>query len=252
MKKVLATLLFAATALTIGGQAFAEENAADLKRSGKTDVGVSFETDASNKPGDGPFKDNLTLTWMPSSFEFGTQKASGTSNKATYTPKATDQQYLVVNDDRQAEADKKKAFAVTAELSQFVSTKDNTKILDADVILTMEDPKKYTMGEAPITLPNGSVDIDPAYPDANSLAEDATLKGSLEYPELVDTKHVYTISSGAKATPVQLFSKKADADVTGIAHRIEKADLVVYGAETNKAAGHTFTGQITWTLAQSV
>ncbi|WP_207695822.1 hypothetical protein DOK67_0001463 [Enterococcus sp. DIV0212c] len=242
MKKILFTTLLASSALLI----FAKPANAEEVGKEQTDLGIRFDTDGPNKPGEGPFKDNLALVWTPSKFDFGRQKA--TANIATFSNTIKDEQYLVVNDDRQVsdpgtggEDDGKtkadgttSAWKVTAAMSPLVSKDEAETELPSKLTFTLEDPQAYDIGE-----------VDPDTNDYTPNPIEGNLSALTDADNIITGKSVTLEAGNTTATNV-LAKTKADTAKGGFSTKLKDIKLVV---TTGKgAAGKAFKGSVTWSL----
>ncbi|EOH96677.1 hypothetical protein UAW_01842 [Enterococcus haemoperoxidus ATCC BAA-382] len=231
MKKLVMMSLLSATALML----FAPK--ADAKSfEDKTDIGVSFKSDDPTIPGENkPFKNNLSLVWKPTSFQFGEQKAVGAS--ATFSNTVKGNQYLIVNDDRSAATT---SWSLNVKLSE-MTTADASKTLASKLMVNLNDAQKYDIGSE-IGEDN---DFVPNKPDATSLsALDANAGITLG-----DGKaKTLTIEAGNTTGQAVLVKKTANAVKGGVSTLISDVKLVVTDAAKDEAAGESFAGTVSWTL----
>ncbi|EOL49879.1 hypothetical protein [Enterococcus caccae] len=239
MKKILFTTLLASTALLI----FAKPANAEEVGKEQTDLGIRFETDGPNKPGSGPFKDNLALVWTPSKFDFGRQAA--TANIATYSNTVEDEQYIVVNDDRQGteaggegegetKASTTSAWKVTATLSKLVSKDNSATELPSKLTFTLGDPQSYDIGE-----------VDPDTNDFLPNPIEGNL-GKLSDPNNIIVGKSVTLEAGNTTATNIIAKTKADAVKGGFATKVTDTKLTV--TTGTGAAGKAFKGSVDWSL----
>ncbi|WP_348921391.1 WxL domain-containing protein [Enterococcus rotai] len=231
MKKLVMMSLLSATALML----FAPK--ADAKSfEDKTDVGVSFKSDDPTIPGENkPYKNNLSLVWKPSSFQFGEQKSVGAS--ATFSNTVAGNQYLIVNDDRQAAST---PWSLNVKLSE-MTTADASKKLASKLMVTLNDAQKYDIG----TEIGEDNDFVPNKPDATSLSALDANAGITLGDGKVKT---LTVEAGNTTGQAVLVKKTANDIKGGVSTLISGVKLVVTDAAKDGAAGETFAGKVTWTL----
>ncbi|EOL47457.1 WxL domain-containing protein [Enterococcus caccae] len=241
MKKLVLTTLLASSALMV----FAKTADAEEVGKDKTDVGIKFETDGPVKPGSGPFKDNLSLVFVPSSFDFGNQKA--VANIATYNNTFKEAQYITVNDDRQGTTTGEgenavtttTAWKVTASMSDLVSTGDSATSLPSKLTFDLGDAQAYTIGTK----------IDQ---DTNDFIPNPIEENTSKLPEpnniiLGDGKTKSISLEAGKTTAVQILGKsKADAVKGGFVTKISNVKLNVTSG--SNASGKTFKSSVNWSL----
>ncbi|WP_242590040.1 hypothetical protein IGL98_002700 [Enterococcus sp. DIV0840] len=237
MKKLVLTTLLASSALIV----FAKTADAVEVGKDKTDAGIKFETDGPVKPGSGPFKDNLSLVFVPSSFDFGNQKA--TANIATYSNTFKEDQYITVNDDRQGTTTGEgetavrttPAWKVTASMSDLVSTGDSATTLPSKLTFELGDPQAYTIGTK----------IDP---DTNDFIPNPVKDNMSKLPEpnnivLGDGKTKTISLEAGKTTAAQVLGKsKSDAVTGGFATKLSNVKLSVTSG--SNASGKTFKSSV--------
>lgn len=233
LKKVLLTAFVTTAAL---GLAAVPVSAKEVSKE-TTDLGISFETDGANKPGEGPFKDNLAIVWTPSRMDFGTQKATG--NIATYNNTVTDPQYLVVNDDRKTEDGTFSAWKVNATLSNFTTGKAGDDNLAAKLTFTLGEVKKYDIGE----------DIDPATNDFKPAPLDNTSLTTFTPDDSIElgnkSKDVSLEANGTSSAAI-LAKNTTNKLNGGFATEIQNTKLVVTTDE--KSAGKSYKATLSWSL----
>ncbi|EOH96656.1 hypothetical protein UAW_01821 [Enterococcus haemoperoxidus ATCC BAA-382] len=230
-KAVLVTLLSTAALM-----AFA--TSADAKTyEDKTDVGVNFKSDEPTIPGENkPYKNNLSLVWKPSSFQFGEQKAVGAS--ATFNNTVVGDQYLVVNDDRQTVST---PWELKVKLSE-LTTADASKKLASKLTFNLNDAQAYdigtTIGEDNDFIANKPGDegvLKALDPNAGITLGDGKVKS-------------LSVEAGATTQQPVLVKAKANDIKGGVSTLIKDVKLVVTDAQADKASGESFTGQVSWTL----
>lgn len=235
MKKTLMITLLSAAALML----FA--TSADAKTfDDKTDVGVSFKSDEPTIPGENkPYKDNLSLVWKPSTFQFGEQRAVG--NSATFSNTIKGNQYLVVNDDRKTTPT---PWSLTAKMSDLTAT-DGAKTLASKLTFNLGEAKSYKITNDPTDL-NEDNDYKVNKPD------EAGVLGALDANAGITlgdgTSKAVTLEAGNASSKVILEKKAANDVKGGVATLITDTKLVVTDAQSDSAAGESFTGYVTWTL----
>lgn len=233
LKKVLLTAL--ATTAVLGLAAVPAH--ADEVSKETTDLGIKFDTDGPNKPGEGPFRDNLAIAWAPSKMDFGNQKATG--NIATYKNTVTDPQYLVVNDDRKTANDQLSPWKVSASLSK-LTTEDPTDELAAKLTFNLNKVEKYDIGE----IVKGTDDYAPAPLDGESLSEFA----GDDSIELGDKNQSNAVSLEADGTSsAAILAKNTTNNLKGgFATKITDTKLIV--TTTKAAAGKSYKATLAWSL----
>lgn len=210
----------------------------------KTDVGVSFKSDDATIPGENkPYKDNLSLVWKPNSFEFGEQKAVGGIATFNNTSDAVEPQYLVVNDDRPLAT--LPQWTLSAKLSEMKSTDKAATTLASKLTYTLGDVQSYDIGNVIDPATNDYVAPNPSKPEGENslgiLAADAKI-------QLGGTNQVMTLEAG-NTTSQSVMQATEDKTVKGgYATQVKNTKLIVTDAKADKAAGKSFTGQVTWTL----
>ena len=234
LKKVLLTAL-ATTAVL--GLAAVPAHADEISKE-TTDLGIKFDTDGENKPGEGPFKDNLAIAWAPSKMDFGSQKATG--NIATYNNTITKPQYLVVNDDRKSANDELSGWKVTATLSNFTTGKEGEKNLAAKLTFKLGDVQKYDIGE----IVPGTDDYAPAPLDDKSLTT-FTPDDSIELGDKNQSKDVSLEANGTSSAAI-LAKNTTNKLNGGFATQITDTKLVV--TTDKESAGKSYKATLAWSL----
>jgi len=234
LKKVLLTAL-ATTAVL--GLAAVPAHADEISKE-TTDLGIKFDTDGENKPGEGPFKDNLAIAWAPSKMDFGSQKATG--NIATYNNTITKPQYLVVNDDRKSANDELSGWKVTATLSNFTTGKEGEKNLAAKLTFKLGDVQKYDIGE----IVPGTDDYAPAPLDDKSLTT-FTPDDSIELGDKNQSKDVSLEANGTSSAAI-LAKNTTNKLNGGFATEIKDTKLVV--TTDKESAGKSYKATLAWSL----
>lgn len=232
MKKLGTITLLSAAALIF----FATP--ADAKKfDDKTDVGINFKSDEPTIPGENkPYKDNLSLVWKPSSFQFGEQKAVG--NSATFSNIVEGNQYIIVNDDRKVAST---PWSLNASLSQLTDVSSD-KVLPSKLTFTLGTAQSYDIGTN-IGTDNDYIPNNPEVAGVlGKLHEDAgiTLGNG--------TSKDISLEAGITAGTMILGKQTANDIKGGVATLITNTKLVVTDAKAANAAGKTYTGYVTWTL----
>ncbi|WP_207694465.1 hypothetical protein DOK67_0001070 [Enterococcus sp. DIV0212c] len=204
-----------------------------------TDVGVSFKSDEPTTPGDNkPYKDNLSLVWKPSSFEFGQQKAVG--GVATFNNTVEGKQYLVVNDDRGDET--LSTWDLKAKFSEMKSADGKTK-LTSKLVYGLGDLQSYDIGTTIDPETNDFIAPNPA------TDEGASSLGTLPSDsKVVLGGNTMTLEAGSTTATTVMNKTEATKTKGGYATLIKDVKLVATDAKKNLASGKSFTGQVTWTL----
>ncbi|WP_207695807.1 hypothetical protein DOK67_0001479 [Enterococcus sp. DIV0212c] len=236
MKKILFTTLLASSALLI----FAKPANAEEVGSEQTDLGIRFDTDGPNKPGEGPFKDNLALAWVPSKFDFGRQAA--TANIATYSNTVVGDQYIVVNDDRKgtetggedAKVVTTSAWKVSAKLSKLVSKDSSATELPSKLTFTLGDAQSYNIGK-----------VDPDTNDFLPNPIEGNL-GTLADPNNITVSKNVTLEAGNTTATNIIAKTQAGAVKGGFATKLSDTKLTV--TTGTGAAGKAFKGSVNWSL----
>lgn len=243
-KKVLLGITSAAVLGVVGASNTAYADAQTATHM-DTDGSVSFYT--KNKPGGGPFEGNLALAWVPSEFDFGSNKVEANNLPGTRTynqviDTSTGTQYLAVSDDRASDA--KTNWTVKAKLDEFVDTADSGNTLaNAVVSMNVGTVKKYN--------------IDIANSDKNTVATpNPNEVGSLElldtgltaaFANPAENTTLALTAGGAEVTALAYSNNNASVDGTvGVAREISKVNLKVL--DHQKVANKKFTSTVHWNL----
>lgn len=239
MKKVLLSTVLASTALVLlAVPASADEPA--VVSSETTDLGIRFETDGPNKPGEGPFKDNLAIAFVPSKFDFGSQKATG--NIATYNNTVEGKQYFIVNEDRKAETEggDLSAWNAKATLSAFSTGDAADDALNAKLTFNLGAVQKYNIGDKVDPTTNDFIPQDPSVAGAlETLPKDDSIV-------LGGTDSKVTLEAGGTTSTPILGKNKANKSTGGFATEISNTKLVV--ATDKKSAGKAYKATLSWSL----
>ena len=228
MKKLIIATLSTASSLML----FAQPINAEVVDSDTSDVGIRFNIDGPEKPGPGPYKDNLTLVWTPSKFDFGKQEPQ--ANIATYSNKVANKQYLVVNDDRDT-GEESSAWKITATLSELKATTDKDT-LSAKLTFGLSSPQAYAIGE----VDEDTNDYLPNHPEGNLSA--------LPEANNIEIANNVVLEAGSTSAVNILSKTKADKYKGGIATTVDNAKLVVVDSKGSAASGKSFKGTVTWNL----
>lgn len=238
-------LLFGLTAAAFGAAVIAATPAqavtGDTANSMKTEAGIGFLT---YNPGSGPFQNNLALTFVPSSFNFGNaNKVSANAQTFAQQDTPIGGQYLGVSDDRNT----KTSWNVTATLADFVNSKDETdKLENASIVMNMETVQKYNFNakeadEAGYATPDPSASGSLTSLDANY----ASLYSGI-------TAGNITLNAGSTAgTKVLNYNLPANTTAqTGtaaVARKISNVNLNVKGGSATENSKYSST--IKWVLS---
>ncbi|MGX7151274.1 WxL domain-containing protein [Enterococcus ureasiticus] len=222
-------------------------NAAEVSNE-TTDAEISFNTGKGTDPGKGPFKDNLSLVFKPSTFQFGKQDA--TAGISTFYNTVTDpkKQYLVVNDDRPLDPTTKNLskWTLTAKLSA-MTTGTEKEGLNAKLSYTLGAATEYKIGE---TMTTNGDDYIPNDPETNSTeALGGPLNVGTEKLKFGDgTSSTVTLEAGASSTTDVIAKTDVTTKKVGVASKVDNVKLIVTNAEKSGAAGKTYKGTVTWSL----
>jgi hypothetical protein len=233
MKKALTITLFSAAALTLfAAPASAETN----NKVQETEVGISFK-DNGTDIGEGPFKDNLAIVFKPGAFQFGQQATVG--SLATYSNTVTEEQYLVINDDR---PDTKTVWEVTAQMSA-LKNKAGDKDLASKLTFNLDAAKAYRIADTDASLVNN--DYVPNRPEKAGVLTDLDPSAGITLGD--GTSSAVELVAGGD--PAVIMAKKGTNEFkNGVATLVKDTKLVVTDSKKIDAAGNTFTGKVTWTL----
>lgn len=240
MNKLALTTIIVGAALAISAK---PAYAAEIEGQ-DSEVGIRFDTNGPVQPGPGPYKDNLSMAWTPSKFNFGKQEA--VAKIATYNNMTPGEQYIVVNDDREGAPEdeggktkaetktKTSAWKVTAKMSKLVSKDNSTTELPAKLMFSLDKAQAYDIG-----------DVDP---DTNDYLPNV-IEGNLSPlpdPNNIEVGTDISLEAG-NTTGTKIIAKtKEDTMQGGFATKLSKVKLVVTSSE--KAAGKAFKGSVTWSL----
>lgn len=236
-KKVLGTLVLGLScAAVLAPMTSQAEDVPPLNSKASTDVGIKFATDDNTTEEDGPFDDTVAINARPTKFNFG--EVTATNNRVnTYNQVLSSEtpQYLsVIDDHKDGTTQPWKLQAKLSELKNTNSESTKTKAeatltFSANELVSFKLPEK-TDGQMPLRIPVPS--------DA------AEYKGT----DVVGQSSV-SLKAGADAEQLVMNGKK-DTPKGGYAANISKVKLVV--AAQDKLAGEEFTGNVTWSLTDSI
>lgn len=248
---ILAALLVSTATLSFAGNAHADEMDKIVNNpKEKTEVGINFKTNDGSLQTEGPFKGHLAVVFNPTRFHFGSGKvAAAGSNNLIFDQEGADatvqaeKQFLVVNDDREANGttvNPGQEWHVTATFSGLKTSAGDD--LASTIKLKTGVAQGYAIGSAidPVTQ-----DYIPANPNA-----DATVITDLASTEQANFDGGSEVTL-TKDSAVTVFGRKtADPGKKGgVATQITDVQLLI--PDGTGAAGKTFTGDITWALADT-
>ncbi|MFD2307027.1 WxL domain-containing protein [Enterococcus termitis] len=254
MKKAILATLLSATALTL----LAVPADAATKKT-ETDIGVQFKSDDPTvESGMKPYRNNLSVVFKPSSFEFGEVKSqpgsmilnnikganAGLGEKID--PKGS---YLVVNDDRDITKQPNEelgAWTLTAQLSELQTADKTAKLSNAKLDFKLDGLKKYDISASPLDSENDYIPLKPWESDKDSkpvvtdfAPEDVHGVG------IPDATKVLTLEAGVNQQVAILTKEKANKYNKGVITSIRDVKLSVIDADQKD---QSFKGTITWTL----
>lgn len=228
-------------------------SAADpVTTSEETTVGIEFNEDGTNI-GKGPFKDNLGLVFKPGAFEFG--KVSAVVGQAkTYSNTVTDDQFIVVNDDRPetSATDKTRSpWELKAQLSKITSGTDE---LTSTLTYDLEAAQSYVIGS---TVNENTNEYDPI----NHPVKDADKAFPTDAPTLTGKDIVLGATTGLTKTSMKLEAGASGSTRVmaktfknefkgGVASKVTSTKLTVPNG--TGLSGKVFKGTVTWSLTNAL
>lgn len=256
MKKILGTTLVTMSGIMLfsGIALAAEETGFEKTKSYKSDLSIKFEAENPNE-GTGPYKDRLSFTWAPKSFQFGKQLANF-EDKVEYklNSAAADKQWVVVNDDRGEkiqDAGKQWNVKVVMDEIKEITTDENPQKLAGTLKIDLDEVKQYNMG----TKSNeNNTDIDPADPNTKDVVTAFTNKPT--DIKLGNEKTALTGTSIELVPGTETPVMKQEADRTtivkeGYATRLADSTIKFTGL-TSDIVGKEYGTILTWTLTRDV
>lgn len=251
-KLVVGCAAIALSAVTVATTSASAEEASNVDSATQmtTDASIGFYSD--NKPGPGPFQDNLALAYVPAAFNFGNHNITGVKGALTYqqvTP--AKQQYLAVSDDRADKAN----WNVSATLDQFTSTTTPTDgtgaptLKDAQLSLDLGKAQEYHIN---IADSDAGKAASPAPTAANAVTDFVAgdLKG--EYTLGKGNSTITLNADGASSVEVLSYAKGATADkkTLAVATAISNVKLKVKGLE-NIGSDQSYKSTVHWNLSDT-
>lgn len=243
-KKLLAGLLTTATLgslLVATNVDAAKSTEADNNEHMSTDAGIAFFD--TNKPGPGPFENNLALAWAPVSFNFGNNDVTGIKGNVTYNQviDASKKQYVAVSDDRTAE-DKLKGWKLEAELDAFENVADETDTLaQAKLTFDLATPEKY----------NIDVKTSDKYGYAYPNVADDTSREAFDTTTAAYYKLTTPVSlTAADGLPQEVLSFNTDQSISntlGVASQVSNVKLKVL--DHTNVANKKYASTVHWRLS---
>jgi hypothetical protein len=234
-KKVLGTLVLGLSCAAILAPMASEAS----EKEASTDVGIKFETDDDTTLVPGPFGDALSLNAKPTQFSFGTAKAANNSSATYEQQKGATKQYLSVFEDRDTVTTDWNVEAKMSALKNTDTTNTENKELqatlrfDSSAVSSFVEPARDADGNLPMYIPV------PGESELTALTGvDAKVTGN---------KDVQLIAGGGS---VKVLEGKQDAGKGGFASEIKNVRLAV--AAQGKLSGQEFTGNVTWTLNDTI
>lgn len=242
------TLLYglASTAL-LGALAVAVPtvHAEDSSNHMTTDAGINFYDQ--NKPGPGPFYDNLALAYVPTRFDFGSHEIDPSNKNSNYSATykqiiANDaSQYVAVSDDRQSS--NKTSWALKADLDDFSDTKNaTTKLENAELTFKTGAPQKYNIDieasdKAGLALPN--------------ITDDGAIEGLGDtekgYYSVAPSNVKLVAGTGNSADVLKFTSPEQNvAETLAVASQVSNVQLKVL--DHTNANNNRFTSTVHWRL----
>lgn len=248
---ILAALLVSTATLSFAGTAHAdEENKIVNNPKEKTEVGINFKTNDGSQGTEGPFKGHLAVVFNPTRFNFGSGKvAAAGSNNLVFDQEGADatvqaeKQFLVVNDDREANGttvNPGQEWNVKATFSGLKTSAGDSLV--STIKLKTGTAQNYKIGDEfnPVTQ-----DYIPANPNLDGTVIENFANG--EQTQFDGGAEIELTATQA----VTVFGRKtADAGKKGgVATQLTDVQLLI--PDGTGAAGKTFTGDITWALADT-
>lgn len=235
-------LLSGITTFALMGAFFAGESAqaaaGDTSTNMKTESGIGF---VEYNPGSGPFENNLALTFVPASFDFGSANKRSTVT-TTYAQQGTPSagQYLGVSDDRET----KTSWNVKASLANFVDTSDATNTLEnATLSMKLGNVQKYAFDAV---AADEAQYATPA-PSETTLSALATDIAPLYAGVAAGTVNLTAGGSEVKVMNYDLGSNTAATGTAAVARQI--TDVTLNVKASNAADNKKFKSTIQWVLA---
>lgn len=248
---ILAALLVSTATLGFAGIAQADETDKIVNNpKEKTEVGINFKTNEGSQQTEGPFKGHLAVVFNPTRFHFGSGKiAAAGSNNLVFNQEGSDpavqseKQFLVVNDDREANGttvNPGKEWNVKATFSGLTTSAGDN--LASTIKLKTGVAQDYAIGSVTDPL---TQDYIPANPN-----QDATVIKDFANGEQAQFDGGAEIELTATQAVTVFGRKTADAGKKGgVATQLTNVQLLI--PDGTGAAGKTFTGDITWALADT-
>lgn len=246
-KLILGTITLAAGLVAVTSQTAHAEDAPKSNINDYTDTGIGFFS--TNNPGTGPFANNLSIAYTPSSFEFGNNHKLGTNKAFTavydqVAPSAT--QYLAVSDDRQ-DTGAKVDWSLNAKLANFSKVGDsaaNTDLANAELSFTVGIPQKYDIKAAESDAQNFPTPIVGNLSDFASPFTTTYNGGAAK---------TVTLTAGASSKSAALGYSKGSltdtdtANTLGVASEVTNVKLKVI-THSNITEDARYTSKVNWTL----
>ncbi|MBO0437449.1 WxL domain-containing protein [Vagococcus fluvialis] len=256
MKKILGTTLIGMSGIIMfsGIALAAEETGFEPTKNYNSDLSIKFEAENPNQ-GTGPYKDRLSFTWAPKSFQFGKQLASF-EDKVEYKldSAAAGKQWVVVNDDRGENIPNAGAtwnVKVVMDDIKEITTNENPQKLAGTLNIALDEVKQYHIG----TKSNeNNTDIDPADPNTAGVVTEFDKKPTdilLGNETTALTGTSIELVPGTE-TPV-MNQNKARTEIVKEGYATRLADSTIkFTGLTSDVVGKEFGTTLTWTLTRDV
>lgn len=256
MKKLLGTILLGGVLLTpISALAFTTTNDASTA---KSDLSIKFEGDTIHNNDGGPFADNLALTQVPASFNFGSQKAVTGINEFPLKSGHENKQWITVNDNRPSE-DKGlgKDWALTVTMDELENTTNAADKLPASLELTLDKVQEYHIGENWALNPNGDKDLVPQDPNDTGVVTDfANDRTDILFGNALASNTQQTISiptgESTKVMNRTVGTTGVEAKKEGWATKLSGQKVKFASLTESKVAGNAYKTTLNWTLTKEI
>lgn len=253
-KSILGMTLVAATALA----ALVPAVTVNAETEGKTDVGIGFGGDSTKVPG--PYMDNLSLVYLPTSFDFGSGIAMENnvnsfpqknvdSNAANYNS----QQFITVIDDRDPKAaGATGTWKLTAQLDALTKVGGTAdQKLTGDLVFTVSAPENYKYGKDELDASKTDYLMpEPGSTPAGKAGSLSALTNPDDYVLGAANGEIKVPIGAATGTAVLGRSKAGATDETkkqAVNSKVSKVNLNVTGQEKSS----TYTGKLDWKLSNA-
>ena len=238
-KKIFAATVALGSLVFVGGT---QANAETTQRNMETKTGISFYEGSIPNPG--PFAGQLSLAYVPGSFDFGANEITqaGAYAKSYAQQNTTAKKYIAVSDDRKSD---KKDWQLQAKLAEFVSADGSTNLVDAVLSFDNGALQAYGMNTAQSDLNKTPT---PAITEASAL----TALNEDVAKTFNSASKISLTAGSSSATNVLTYKapQTPTADAVIVASEVTNAQLKVlnHSNVSNKA----FSSKISWTLTDDV